>query len=167
MLTGLVPSNSPLQASFGRHGPTSWNQASVPARYIPPLGRAASRSDQINSRQEHEAKALVHISPYNAVTRRTAAWHGMAAEIIQATSHTKTEYSFRAPVHLLAVCEEATRECGESFVEGLAEINPANAEPQDYLCSCGPRVFRMASTAYARTSDLFLFRASEARRVRG
>ena len=43
----------------------------------------------------------------------------MAAEIIQATSHTKTEYSFRAPVHLLAVCEEATRECGESFVEGL------------------------------------------------
>jgi AraC family transcriptional regulator len=43
----------------------------------------------------------------------------MAAELIQATAHTKTEYRFRAPVHLLAVFEEGTRKEGESFVEGL------------------------------------------------
>jgi AraC family transcriptional regulator len=62
----------------------------------------------------------VHITPDSAVTRRTAvSAPGMAAEIIQGISDARLEYRFRAPVHLLAVCEEATRDAGESFVEGL------------------------------------------------
>jgi len=64
-------------------------------------------------------KAVVDISPFNAVTRRTAASDGMTAEIIQGTGRIKTEFRFRAPIHLLVVCEEATRDQGESFVEGL------------------------------------------------
>jgi AraC family transcriptional regulator len=43
----------------------------------------------------------------------------MTAEIIHATHDGQTEYRFHAPVHLLAVYEEASRDDGESFVEGL------------------------------------------------
>jgi AraC family transcriptional regulator len=46
------------------------------------------------------------------------AWHGMAAEFVQSTSHDTTEYRFDAPVHLLAVYEQGVRRDGETFVEG-------------------------------------------------
>jgi AraC family transcriptional regulator len=62
---------------------------------------------------------MVEISPANIVMRRTAAWHGMTAEIVQATSHERIEYRFQAPLHLLAVYEQGFRYDGETFVEGL------------------------------------------------
>src|SRR2546422_8974743 len=50
--------------------------------------------------------ATVEISPSDIVKRRTVAWQGMAAEIVQTTRRERTDVRFRAPVHLLAVCEQ-------------------------------------------------------------
>jgi AraC family transcriptional regulator len=63
--------------------------------------------------------ALVQISPPEAVKRRTVAWHGMAAEIVQATRRERIEYRFRASRHLLVVHGQGVRSNGETFVEGL------------------------------------------------
>jgi AraC family transcriptional regulator len=119
MLISPVASRSPPKAPFALlsstfHCPSSFSTS----RAFKPL-QAASILDQIDSEQAHETKAIVDISPFNAVTRRTAASGGMTAEIIQATGQIKTEFRFRAPIHLLVVCEEATRDQGDSFVEGL------------------------------------------------
>jgi AraC family transcriptional regulator len=112
-------SRSTLHAPLGRSGPMFPQQPPRSASWTSPLQRAASRLHQIDAEQAHDTRALVHVSPCDAVTRRTETWRGMAAEIVQGICHTNTEYSFRAPVRLLAVCEEATRDQGESFVEGL------------------------------------------------
>jgi AraC family transcriptional regulator len=61
----------------------------------------------------------VEISPAHIARRRRVAWHGMAAEIVHATKHDKIETRFRAPVHLLVVCERGIRDDGHTFVEGL------------------------------------------------
>jgi AraC family transcriptional regulator len=62
---------------------------------------------------------LIAVGPSDIVKRRTVGWHGMAAEVVQATRRERTEYRFRAPFHLLAVCEQGARRDGETFVEGL------------------------------------------------
>jgi AraC family transcriptional regulator len=61
----------------------------------------------------------VRITPAGAVTRRGMEWRGMGAELVQATSHDRVEFSFRAPMHLLAAYEHGVRREGESCVEGL------------------------------------------------
>jgi AraC family transcriptional regulator len=61
----------------------------------------------------------VEVFPPDSVRRRTVAWNGMAAEIVQATRPEKTEFRFRAPLHLLAVHEQGIRTDGETFVDGL------------------------------------------------
>lgn len=61
----------------------------------------------------------VEISPAHTVKRRGVTWHGMTAEVVQATKHDKIETRFCAPVHLLAACERGTRDGGHTFVEGL------------------------------------------------
>jgi AraC family transcriptional regulator len=66
------------------------------------------------------ADHVVEISPAHAVTRRTATSDGMTAEIVQATSHDRFEFRFRAPVHLLVVYEQGARRDGDTFVEGLS-----------------------------------------------
>jgi AraC family transcriptional regulator len=63
--------------------------------------------------------AMVEISPSDIVMRRSVAWDGMAVEIIRATRRERFESRFRAPVHLLAVCEDGARSDGDTFVEGL------------------------------------------------
>src|SRR5258708_19127205 len=62
---------------------------------------------------------LVRITPQHAVARRGEAWRGIAAEIVQATSHEPVEYRFKAPVHLLIVYEQGVRHEGETFIESL------------------------------------------------
>jgi AraC family transcriptional regulator len=62
---------------------------------------------------------VVDISPANIVMRRSAAWHGMRAEIVRATRREGIEYRFQAPLHLLIVYEQCALHDGESFVEGL------------------------------------------------
>jgi AraC family transcriptional regulator len=65
------------------------------------------------------ADPMVEISPADNVKRRTAAWPGMATEIVQATRHDRIESRFRAPVHLLAAYERGVRHDGGTFIEGL------------------------------------------------
>src|SRR5262245_15770426 len=61
----------------------------------------------------------VQITPHNAVTRRAAAWDGMAAEILQATAHETIEFRFRGPRHMLVLYQQGVRRDGDSLVEGL------------------------------------------------
>ena len=61
----------------------------------------------------------VEVYPPDVVQRRAAAWGGIAAEIVQATRREKLEFRFRAPLHLLAVCDQGLRSDGDTFVEGL------------------------------------------------
>ena len=65
------------------------------------------------------ADHAVEISPPDIVKRRTVTWDGMAAEMVQATSREKIEFRFRAPLHLLVVCDQGMRSDGDTFVEGL------------------------------------------------
>lgn len=62
--------------------------------------------------------SLVEISPSHSIKRRRVTWHGMAAEIVQATKHDKIETRFCAPIHLLAACKRGMRVDGHTFVEG-------------------------------------------------
>jgi hypothetical protein len=75
--------------------------------------------DSKDPNQARTPATFVGITPFDAVKRRTMSGHGMAAETILTTRQCKIEYRFRAPVHLLVVFEEASREEGESFVEDL------------------------------------------------
>jgi AraC family transcriptional regulator len=64
-------------------------------------------------------KHAVQVSPPDIVKRRILTWHGMAAEMVQATTREKLAFRFHAPLHLLVAWEQAVRSDGESFVEGL------------------------------------------------
>jgi AraC family transcriptional regulator len=66
-----------------------------------------------------ETNQSVQVCPTDAVKRRIVAWDGMAAEIVQATKRERMEFRFRAPLHLLAVCDQGIRSDGDTFVEGL------------------------------------------------
>jgi len=86
-------------------------------RHYEPFGRPApARHDRPAA---DVVNATVEISPPEIVRRRIVAWDGMTAEIVQATRREKIEYRFRAPFHLLAVCEQGVRDDGDTFVEGL------------------------------------------------
>src|SRR5260221_6105889 len=50
---------------------------------------------------------MVDISPTDSVKRRATTWHGMTAEIVQATSYDRTEYRFLASGHVLVVVADA------------------------------------------------------------
>jgi AraC family transcriptional regulator len=65
------------------------------------------------------SRIAVEIAPGSVVRRKTAAWDGMAAEIIEYASHQRAEIRFTGPVHLLALCERGQRREGKSTVEGL------------------------------------------------
>jgi AraC family transcriptional regulator len=65
------------------------------------------------------ADPVVEISPSDIVKRRTAAWPGMTAEIVQATRRDRIESRLCAPVHLLAAYERGVRDDGGTFIEGL------------------------------------------------
>src|SRR5882757_5121321 len=90
--------------------------------------RASERLEELVSQQRFHVRDrptvdtsvhAVEIDPPDVVNRRTVKWHGMAAEIVQATRREKMEFRFRAPVHLLAVCDQGTRIDGDTYVEGL------------------------------------------------
>jgi AraC family transcriptional regulator len=73
-------------------------------------------------------RPAVEISPPDGVRRRTVTGHGMAAESVQSISRRKTEYRFRARMHLLVIHEEGERRDGETFVEGLSRSTLRNLE---------------------------------------
>jgi len=64
-------------------------------------------------------KYAVEVYPPDVVRRRAVAWDGLAAEVVQATRREKLEFRFRAPLHLLTVCDQGIRSDGDTFVEGL------------------------------------------------
>jgi AraC family transcriptional regulator len=100
-----------------------------------PIGRdiqkalsAPERDEEYSGRQAHSKRDrsvvdptnhAVEVYPPDIVRRRTVAWDGMAAEIVQATRPEKIEFRFRAPLHLLAVYDQGIRSNGETFVDGL------------------------------------------------
>src|SRR6266404_3904070 len=81
--------------------------------------RADPQTHRLHDRSMYHGTAAVEVYPPDIVKRRTVAWDGMTAEIVQATRREKIEYRFRAPFHLLAVCEQGVRDDGDTFVEGL------------------------------------------------
>jgi AraC family transcriptional regulator len=52
------------------------------------------------------------------VKRRTVAWKGMAAEVVQATSLDRIDVRYQGPLHLLVVSGNDVRREGETSVEG-------------------------------------------------
>jgi AraC family transcriptional regulator len=64
-------------------------------------------------------RQTVEVYPPDSVQRRWVRWGGIAAEIVRATRRERLEFHFRAPVHLLAVCDRGVRRDGDTFLEGL------------------------------------------------
>ena len=64
-------------------------------------------------------RQTVEVYPPDSVQRRWVKWGGIAAEIVAATRRERLEFHFRAPVHLLVVCDQGVRSDGDTFVEGL------------------------------------------------
>ena len=105
-------SNQPVPRRGFDGAPATSHQWPLPPGAHPIAGR----------RTESAAGAranLVRISPQHAVARHSSAWHGIAAEVVQATGHEPLEYRFKAPVHLLIAYEQGVRSDGETFVESL------------------------------------------------
>jgi len=123
MLTDSPPTN--VMSSYEtRH--SHLPQAMVPLPIERCVGpRHDERADRNPSRGPgHRAAttmvdSIVEISPSDIVRRRTAAWPGMAVEIVQATRHDRIESRFCAPVHLLAAYERGVRHDGGTLIEGL------------------------------------------------
>ena len=114
MFANFRCSNIPSHSPFGRNTRKALS---------PP-----ERNDEHTERQTHSKRDrsmvdatehTVEIYPPDIVRRRTVAWDGMAAEIVQATRPEKIEFRFRAPLHLLAVYDQGIRSDGETFVDGL------------------------------------------------
>jgi len=65
------------------------------------------------------ADPVVHISPPEAVKRRSATWPGMRAEIVQANRRGRINFRFCAPVHMLVMYERSVRHEGGTSIQGL------------------------------------------------
>ncbi len=76
-------------------------------------------------------RPVVQISPSQAVSRRSAAWGGMAGEIVQVTRRGRIQFRFCAPVHMLAMYERSVRREGGTLVQGL---------PRSTLCDCSRKL---------------------------
>src|SRR5258708_6683001 len=128
MPTNSLPTEIPTRAAFDRNVPPllpgGMLRRAMDSRHRPGEGYDKWTGHDQAQRPGHHGipdaiEPLVEIFPPNAVSRRTLTWTGMAAEIVQATTRNKIELRFRAPVHLLVVCERCIRSNGETFVEGL------------------------------------------------
>jgi AraC family transcriptional regulator len=125
MSTNSQPMNSFSRAAFNRDVTPVLPASMLQEATVSPYRRGAShdkqagRNEALRPSSPNAAGAAVEIFPSNAVSRRAVTWNGMTAEIVQATTRNKIELHFRAPVHLLVVCERGIRRNGETFVEGL------------------------------------------------
>jgi AraC family transcriptional regulator len=118
MLTNSQPIRIATFMPFGKAAPHSPTHGDGAARSGPApsdglrLGKSGTQSRELSS-------PTVDVAPYRVVTRRGTEWRGMGAEVVQATTHDRVDYSFRSSLHLLAAYEQGVRRDGESFVEGL------------------------------------------------
>jgi len=125
MLTNSLPTNVAPSTHFNRNVQRPSQAAALLSmdrrphlnRYNIPVSCEAAR---LGGRPTTDAeKATVEIAPPDVVKRRAVTVDGMTIEIVQATRREKIETSFRAPVHMLVVCEQGARSGGDTFVQGL------------------------------------------------
>jgi AraC-like DNA-binding protein len=124
----------PMLVSSPRTNVSSFVQNNPPTRHGAMLlslrgrDRGGARHEEGTDQPPHRlhAQAMVNatnhaveICPSDIVKRRIVTWDGMAAEMVQATTRERIEFRFRAPFHLLAVCDQGMRSNGDTFVEGL------------------------------------------------
>jgi AraC-like DNA-binding protein len=124
MSTSLLPTNAPVAVPFDLPA----QRPAQPAAFLE-LERAQledgryGRNGRAPAERHHDALGVTHaavnISPSNLVGRRAVRRDGMTAEIVRAKTLDRIEFSFRAPLHLLVVCEQCVRREGDTFVEGL------------------------------------------------
>lgn len=69
---------------------------------------------------------IVQVSPPEAVSRRSASWPGVAAEIVQANRRGRIDFHYRAPLHMLVVHERGVRQDGCTVIEGLPKSTLQN-----------------------------------------
>jgi AraC family transcriptional regulator len=123
MVARTLCSNAASHGSFERNGKESGQSAmllSLKGRtHEGHDERPVSQADRLRDRLMVLGTNAVEVYPPDIVSRRTVAWDGMAAEIVQATRPEKIEFRFRAPLHLLAVYDEGIRSDGETYVDGL------------------------------------------------
>jgi AraC family transcriptional regulator len=62
---------------------------------------------------------VVQFAPPDIARRRIATWNGIQTDAVEVVRRAPFEYGFRAPRHLLIMCERAERDEGETVVEGL------------------------------------------------
>lgn len=74
---------------------------------------------ELQSRSAGDVATKVQISPPDIVRRRSAEWGGIRAEAIEVTRREPFDYKFHGPEHLLIMSERASRDDGETLVEGL------------------------------------------------
>jgi AraC family transcriptional regulator len=74
---------------------------------------------ELPKRSSGDSAATVQITPPDIVRRRVTAWCGIRVEVIEVIRRAQFEYKFHAPHHLLIMSERASREDGETLVDGL------------------------------------------------
>jgi AraC family transcriptional regulator len=65
------------------------------------------------------AGAVVDLSPAHILNRQTEKWRGLQVEIFEATQREPFQYKYSGDRHLLIAAETASRQDGETYVEGL------------------------------------------------
>jgi AraC family transcriptional regulator len=127
MSTSLLPTSDSLAVSFEKTTPRPVQPAILAALGQRPLFDGSPKGrlerDTAGPRRDRDrpdvAHPAVNISPPHLVGRQAFARHGVTAEVVQAKSLEQIEFRFRAPMHLLVVCERGVRREGDTFVEGL------------------------------------------------
>jgi AraC family transcriptional regulator len=100
----------------GSSGITADPELCVPMGAMQPWGRPQRtefRSTACNSR--------VRISPPDIVSRTSAAWPNLTAEVVQVNRRGRIDFDFCAPAHMLVLHERSVRHSGCTTIEGLAE----------------------------------------------
>ncbi len=62
---------------------------------------------------------VVQFTPPDIARRRIAAWNGIQTDAVEVIRREPFQAGFKAPCHLLIMCERAERDDGETLVEGL------------------------------------------------
>ena len=65
------------------------------------------------------ASSLVRFTPSDIARRHLTRWNAIQADAVEVLRREPFEYGFRAPRHLLIMCERGERDDGETLVEGL------------------------------------------------
>jgi len=71
------------------------------------------------NRSSDDSATTVRISPPDILRRRITAWDGIRAEVLEFIRRDQFDYEFHAPHHLLIMSEHASRDDGETLVDGL------------------------------------------------